>query len=203
MNSSPSLCSQSFFRVDSSRINLCGGVLVVLGTRLLSGSAHGCCVLASRKVKSRRKCWKLKMMKRRKVKWMAKLKRESVNVCMRRDEWGTNSRHLSHNVMCKESNEDDTEETLQTNKQRALSSLQVLFSWVCTCFKFASTLNMLLCLLFCFVSLIQSSSVFPRIHFSLVCEFLVIPCNCSHRENGSFEVLSLHLPSVTADRRQL
>ena len=34
---------------------------------------------------------------------------------------------LSHNVMCKESNEDDTEETLQ-NKQKALTSLQVLFS---------------------------------------------------------------------------
>ena len=34
----------------------CGGELVVLGTRLLSGSAHGCCPLASRKVKSRRKC---------------------------------------------------------------------------------------------------------------------------------------------------
>ena len=33
---------------------------------------------------------------------------------------------LSHSVMCKESNEDDTKETLQTNKQRALTSLQVL-----------------------------------------------------------------------------
>ena len=40
--------------------------------------------------------------------------------------------------------------------------------------RFASTLNMLLCLLFCIVSLIQSSSVFPRVHFSLVCEFLVV-----------------------------
>ena len=38
----------------------CGGELVVLGTRLLSGSAHGCCLFTSRKVKSRRKCWKLK-----------------------------------------------------------------------------------------------------------------------------------------------
>ena len=38
-----------------------GGELVVLGTRLLSGSAHGCCLLTSRKVKSRRRCWKLKM----------------------------------------------------------------------------------------------------------------------------------------------
>ena len=46
---------------------ICGGELVV-GTRLLSGSAHGCCLLTSRKVKSRRKCWKLKMMKRRRVK---------------------------------------------------------------------------------------------------------------------------------------
>ena len=41
-------------------VNQCGGELVVLGTRLLSGSAHGCCLLTSRKVKSRRKCWKLR-----------------------------------------------------------------------------------------------------------------------------------------------
>ena len=34
----------------------CGGEVVVLGTRLLSGSAHGCCLLTSRKMKSRRKC---------------------------------------------------------------------------------------------------------------------------------------------------
>ena len=39
----------------------CGGELVVLGTRLLSGSSHGCCLLTSRKVKSRRKCWEQKM----------------------------------------------------------------------------------------------------------------------------------------------
>ena len=32
---------------------------------------------------------------------------------------------------------------------------------------------------------------------------LWIPCNCSHCENGSFEVLYLHSPSVAADRRQL
>ena len=93
--------------------------------------------------------------------------------------------------MFKESNEDDTEETLQTNKQRALTSLQLVYSWVFTCFRFAATFNMLLCLLFCFVSLIQSSSVFPLPHFAPVCAFLVIPCNCSHCENGSFEVLSL------------
>ena len=30
-----------------------------------------------------------------------------------------------------------------------------------------------------------------------------IPCRDSHCENGSFEVLSLHTPSVAADRRQL
>ena len=39
--------------------------------------------LTSRKVKSRRKCWTLKVMKRRKVKWMEKSKRESLNVRMR------------------------------------------------------------------------------------------------------------------------
>ena len=79
----------------------------------------------------------------------------------------------------------------RTNR-KALTSLQLVYSCVFTCFRFTSTLHMLLCLLFCaFVSLIQSSSVFPRIHFSPVCDFLVIPCNCSHCENGSFEVLSL------------
>ena len=39
--------------------------------------------LNSGKVKSRMKCWKLKMMKRRKVKWMEKSKREPLNVRMR------------------------------------------------------------------------------------------------------------------------
>ena len=88
--------------------------------------------------------------------------------------------------MCKESNEDDTEETLQKKQLRALTSIQLVYSCVFTFFKFTSTLIMFLCLLFCaFVSLIQSSSVFPRIHFSPVCEFLAIPCNCSHCENGS------------------
>ena len=42
--------------------------------------------LTSGKVKSRRKCWKPKKMKRRKVKWMEKSERESLNVCMRHDE---------------------------------------------------------------------------------------------------------------------
>ena len=117
---------------------------------------------------------------------------ESLTVCMRHDEWGTKSRHLSHIVMCKESNEDDTKETLQTNKRH--SRVFKCFSRECT---HASSLRprfyVLLCLLLCFVSSIQSSSVFPRLHFSLVCEFLVILCNCSHCENVSFEVLSLQL----------
>ena len=34
------------------------------------------------------------------------------------------------------------------------------------------------------------------VHFLPVCEFLVISCNCSHCENGSFEVLSLHSAAV-------
>ena len=76
--------------------------------------------------------------------------------------------------MCKESNEDDTKRHYRTNKQRALTSLQLVYSCVFTCFRFASTLNMLLCLLFCaFVSQFQSSSMFPKIDFSPVCEFLV------------------------------
>ena len=101
---------------------------------------------------------------------------------------------LSHSVMCFESNEDDTKETLQTIKPKALTSLQVVNSCVFTCFRLVSLLNMLLCLLFCvFVSLIQSSSMFPLIHFSPVCEFFVTPCDYSHCDNVSFKVLSLHL----------
>ena len=79
-------------------------------------------------------------------------KRESLHVRMRHgyddrmNEAQTRALELlSHSVMCKESNEDDTKETLQ-NKQRALTSLQLVYSCVFTCFRFASTLNMLLCL---------------------------------------------------------
>ena len=87
---------------DMNRLQItsafCGGVLVVLGTRLLSGSAHGCCLLTSRKVKSRRKCWKLKMMKRRKVKQMERSKRESLNVRMKHgDDDETNKAQTSWN----------------------------------------------------------------------------------------------------------
>ena len=76
--------------------------------------------------------------------------------------------------MQKESSKTTQKRHYRTNKQRALTSLQLVYSCVFTCFRFASTLNMLLCLSLCFVSLIQSSSVYPRIHFSPVCEFLVI-----------------------------
>ena len=107
----------------------CGGELVVLGTRLLSGSAHGCCLPTSRKVKSRRKCWKLK---RRKVKeseedgevderatqrahetwrWPWDGMRDTLEPLSSLEPWA-----LSHSVMCKESNEDGTKET-QKNKQ--------------------------------------------------------------------------------------
>ena len=111
---------------------------------------------------------------------MERSKRESLNVRMKHgDDDEMNKAQLEPQCVHKESstdkgNSNNWEETLQTNKQRALTSLQLLFSWVCTCFRFAATWNMLLCLLFCFVSLIQSSSVFPRIHFSPVSEFLVL-----------------------------
>ena len=91
-------------------------------------------------------------------------------------------RRTWHKLECAKNHSTDKEKqqqqkrhNRQTNKQRALTSLQLVYSCVFTCFRFAATLNMLLCLLFCtFVSLFQSSSVFPRIHFSHVREFLVI-----------------------------
>ena len=45
-----------------------------------------------------------------KPKWMERSKRESLNVCMRLIN-EAKTRIFSHNVMCKESKEDDTEET--------------------------------------------------------------------------------------------
>ena len=51
-----------------------------------------------------------------------------------------------------------------------------------------------------FVSSIQLLSLYQFIQF-LTCTR--IPCRDSHCENGTFEVLSLHTPSVAADRRQL
>ena len=93
----------------------CGGELVVLGTDSSAAVRMAVVHLTSGRMKSRRKYGKLKMMKRRKVKWMERSKR---------DEWGTHARHLSHSVMCKESNDEDTKETLQTNKQKKLKSLK-------------------------------------------------------------------------------
>ena len=172
------------------------GEVEVLGTRL-SGSAHGCCLLNLKEGEEQKEMLEAKddEEKASEVDWeVEERERERVNQRVhgtwrmrhKRESWAT--------VWCARN---QTKTTLKrhykTNRQGALTNLHVLYSCVFTCFRFASTLNMLLCLLFCFVSLIQSSSVFPRIHFSPVCEFLIIPCNCSHCENGSFEVLSLHL----------
>ena len=55
----------------------------------------------------------------------------------------------ARNCATDEDNTNNQEETLQTNNLRALTSLQLLFSSVFTCFRFAATLNMLLCLSLC------------------------------------------------------
>ena len=65
------LLSQKSHLFEICVVSTCSGrELVVLGTQLLSGSAHGCCLLTSRKVKNSRNCRKPKMMKRRKMKQM-------------------------------------------------------------------------------------------------------------------------------------
>ena len=62
---------------------------------------------------------------------------------------------------CKQGTVQQTRTTLTTKKRHykqtssavsqstALTSLQLVFSWVSTCFRFAATLNMLLCLSLC------------------------------------------------------
>ena len=118
---------------------------------------------------------------------MERSERESLNVRMRHgdDDETNKAQNLSQcDQSCKQRTVQQTRTSLTTKKRlyqqsssavvqsTALKSLQLLFLWVSTCFRFAATLNMFLCLSLCFVSLIQSPSVFARIHFSPVCEFL-------------------------------
>ena len=69
---------------------------------------------------------------------------------------------------------------------------------VCVHVKHVVVLVVLLCVINSVVVSVPSYSLFT-------CEFLVIPCNCSHYENGYFEVLSLHVqvdPSETVHHRR-
>ena len=109
-----------------------------------------------------------------------KSERESLNVRKRHgDDDETNkaqTTNLSHSVdqSCKQGTVQQTKTTLTTKKRHckqtssavvqstALTSLQLMFSWVSTCFRFAATINMLLCLSLCI-----------RVNTSLV-------VNCSH-----------------------
>ena len=74
---------------------------------------------------------------------MEKSERESLIVRMR---------HGDDDCATDEDNTDNKEETLQTNKlgcgsfHSAHTSIQLMFSWVSTCFR---SLNMLLCLSLC------------------------------------------------------
>ena len=69
-----------------SRNKRCGGDLVVLGTRLLKGNAHGCCLLNLREGEEQKEVLEAQDDEEKKVKWMEKSTRESLNVCMRHDE---------------------------------------------------------------------------------------------------------------------
>ena len=58
----------------------CGGEVVVIGPISSAVVRRAFVYLTSGKVKSRRKCWKPKMMKRRKMKQMERSKRETLNM---------------------------------------------------------------------------------------------------------------------------
>ena len=86
---------------------------------------------------------------------------------------------LSYSVMCKESNEDDTEETLQNKQTKGTheSSVGVLvlcvhMLQVCVHIKHVVVLVALRVRV-----IFQSSSMFPRIHFSPVCDFFLNSTN--------------------------
>ena len=105
------------------------GELVVLGTRLLSDSAHGCCLLNLREGEEQKEVLEAKDDEEKESEVDGEVEEREIHstcACDMMNEAQT--RILSHSVICKESNEDDTKETLRTNKQRALTSIQVLFS---------------------------------------------------------------------------
>ena len=113
--------------IDDRLAIYCGGEVVVLGTRLISGNAHGCCPLHVKEGKEPKEVLEAEDDEEKESEVDREVEeRERVNVCMRHEEWGTNARHFSHSVMCEDSNEDDTKETLQY-VQRALTSLELLF----------------------------------------------------------------------------
>ena len=113
------------------------------------------------------------------------------------DTWA----HLSHSVMCKESNEDDTKETLQNIQTKGTheSSVGVLVRvhmlHVCVHVKHV----VVLVALYAFVSSFQSSSMFPKNWLLPVLEFLVIVHTA---KTGLLRCCLLHTPLVTVDRRQ-
>ena len=107
----------------------CGGEVDVLGTRLLSGSAHGFCLLNLKDGEEQKKVLEAKDDEEKECEVDGEVEeRESQSTCARDMMNEAQTRILSHSVMCKESNEDDTKETLQTNKQKSIHESQVLFS---------------------------------------------------------------------------
>ena len=78
----------------------CEGEVIVIRPHLLGESAQGTYYLTSGKLKSRRKCWKIKMKKRRKMKLMKRSRKSerTLNSCMRH---GDDANILSQCAMCK------------------------------------------------------------------------------------------------------
>ena len=83
----------------------------------------------------------------------------------------------------------------------ALTGLQLVFSWVSTCFRFAATLNMLLCLSLC-IRVINSLVVnVPHIHFSPVREFLADFVD-SHTAKSGLLRCCLYIDKALTDLRR-
>ena len=124
------------------------------------------------------------------------------------DDYGVNEdSNLSHSVRA--SNKEDSQKTTTlTDNKRVYenegspmhedSCIGINYAHMFTkCFR---SLHTLLGFALHFLSSIHLLSLYPFIQF-LTCTR--IPCGDTHCENGCFEVLSLHHPSVAADRRQL
>ena len=222
------LSVRPFFLSLSATISLssftsCVGEGLVSWPHLLGEVHRGSTNKTSEKLKGRRNCLRKMKNERKKVKVMKRSRKSerTLTSCMHGDghgmEWDKHSNILSH-AMCARNECDNTEQGLRRVQHYAhalVFSASCCFSgyWFSRCHwcrtpqrpagKFHSSTGFHHAYVTPSAKFFSSGCCSPIVschrQLNLYAKFLHI----SHRENGSFEVLSLHTPSVTVDRRQM
>ena len=144
------------------------------------------------------------------MKWMEKSKRSQTVRMKHEDDYGMNEdSNLSQSVRASNKEDSQRTTTLTDNKKREATKTKdlqcmkthALASTALTCSPSVSGH-----FAHCWDAFCNSCRQFNCCRCNHLLNFLIrtrILCRDSHCENGSSEVLSLHHPSVAADRRQL